>query len=238
MPAVLDEPEILILEPPPQVKPGGPGGGGPRDFEPGGSGGGGGDDDERRREDPDYGLSAGMIGMIAVIVSVTALFATIVIAYMVRSRTRSHWEAVPLPSFLWVSTVLLLASSFTLERARRAFARFQANSYAQWLMATFFLGLGFILSQALVLRDLVSRGVYLQNNPHSSLFYVITGAHGVHLMGGMLALFFLIWRAAVPAGDASQDFRTQRNLIGVAAVYWHFLDVLWVGLFLMLLFWR
>ena len=119
-----------------------------------------------------------MLGMLAMMISITALFGTIVIAFMVRSQTRAHWNTVALPASLWVSTGLIVASSLTLEFARRAFGRFKAEVYGSWLALTFFLGLGFLLSQAWALRALVNEGVYLRQNPHSSLFYVITGMHG------------------------------------------------------------
>ena len=137
-----------------------------------------------------------MLGMLAMMISITALFGTIVIAFMVRSQTRAHWNTVALPASLWVSTGLIVASSLTLEFARRAFGRFKAEAYGSWLALTFFLGLGFLLSQAWALRALVNEGVYLRQNPHSSLFYVITGTHGVHLLGGMMALFYLIYRVS------------------------------------------
>jgi cytochrome c oxidase subunit 3 len=238
MPAGLAEPEILIVEDLQEAKTGGPGGGGPGDIEPGGNGwGGGGDDDEsfRRQE---RGPSMGMLGMFATMFSITALFATIVIAYMVRSQSRSHWQPIHLPRLLWVSTALIVVSSVTLEAARRALAQYRARAYSRWLALTFFLGLGFLLLQAICLRQLVNQGVYLRQNPHSSLLYIITGVHGVHLFGGVLALFYMIYRASLRTNDVRADLRAQHGLVAVSTVYWHYLDVLWVALFLMLLFWK
>jgi len=237
MPAGLAEPDVLNVEDLEQVRTGGPGGGGgPRDWEPGGRG--GGDDDDFTRRMPRGGPSAGMFGIIAMMVSITALFTTIIIAFLIRSHSRSHWQPVALPKGLWASTALILASSATLEAARRAFVRFRSHAYGNWLVLTFFIALGFILSQALVFRYMVEQGIYLRQNPHSSLFYVITGAHGVHVFGGLLALFYLICRVALRAKDAEADLLSQRNALSVTVVYWHFLDVLWVALFLILLNWR
>jgi cytochrome c oxidase subunit 3 len=238
MPAGLAESEILIVESPQEVKTGGPGGGGPGDFEPGGDRwGGGGDDDERFRR-PERGPSMGMLGMFATMFSITALFATIVIAYVVRSQTRSHWQPIHLPPLLWVSTALIVVSSGTLEMARRALARYRARGYARWLSLTFFLGLGFLLLQAICLRQLVDQGVYMRQNPHSSLLYIITGVHGFHLFGGVMALFYMIYRASKRTNDVRADLRAQHGLVAVSAVYWHYLDALWVALFLMLLLWK
>jgi cytochrome c oxidase subunit 3 len=78
----------------------------------------------------------------------------------------------------------------------------------------------------------------LRQNPHSSLLYIITGVHGVHLFGGVLALFYMIYRASLGTNDVRADLRAQHGLVAVSTVYWHYLDVLWVALFLMLLFWK
>ncbi len=238
MPAGLAEPDVLIVDTPVQVKPGGPGGGGPPDFEPGGDGwGGGGDDDERFRR-KERGPSMGMLGLFATLFSITALFATIVIAYMVRAQTRSHWTPIHIPSLLWASTVLIVLSSGTLEVARRAFAAYRSRAYTRWLAVTFFLGLGFLLLQAMSLRQLVLQGAYLRQNPHSSLLYVITAVHGFHLLGGLLALFYMIYRASLRTNDVRADLRAQRGVVSVSSVYWHYLDLLWVLLFLMLVTWK
>jgi cytochrome c oxidase subunit 3 len=238
MPAGLAEPEVLTVEIPEQAKTGGPGGGGPRDFEPDGHGwGGGGDDDDRYRRQ-EHGPTAGMIGLLATLFSITALFATIVIAYLVRSQTRAHWTPIHLPSLLWVSTVLIVLSSGTLELARRGYTRYRPGVYTRWLTITFFLGLGFLLLQALSLRQLVSQGVFLRQNPHSSLLYIITVVHGFHLFGGVLVLFYMIYRASLRTDNVRADMQAQRGGLAVSTVYWHYLDILWVALFALLLAWN
>ncbi len=231
MSAGLAEPESLVVETPREVKTGGPGGGGPHDFEPGGRDWGGGDGDGFGPRKDERGPSAGMLGMFATMVSITALFATVIIAYAVRSQTRAYWQPVALPWCLWVSTALILASSVSLAMTRKAFRQLRTDSYGRWLFVTFLLGLGFMVSQAAALRQLVNEGVFLSQNPHSSLFYVVTAVHGVHVIGGMLALFYLICRSHA-------DFRTQQNALGITTVYWHFLDFLWVSLFMILLLWK
>jgi cytochrome c oxidase subunit 3 len=129
-------------------------------------------------------------------------------------------------------------SSGTLELARRGYAAYRPGVYTRWLAITFFLGLGFLLLQALSLRQLVSQGVFLRQNPHSSLLYIITGVHGFHLFGGVLALFYMIYRASQRTNDVRADLRAQHGLVAVGTVYWHYLDALWVALFLMLLLWK
>jgi cytochrome c oxidase subunit 3 len=79
--------------------------------------------------------------------------------------------------------------------------------------------------------------MYLRNNPHSSLFYVLTGAHGIHLLGGMVALFCLLVTAARRPEVVLFDFRRQSSRTAAAALYWHFLAGIWLCLFVCLLFW-
>lgn len=240
MPAVLADPDLVTTETPEQIRTGGPNGGGPRDSDPDRGGWGGGDDDDNGAEHSasQRAPGAGRLAMQLVLVSISVLFLTIAVVYLLRSRTALQWNPVGVPAFLWVSTALILASSWTLEAARRAFRGLQIRPYARWILITFFLGLGFLLSQVLALRQLIARGIYLRHNPHSSLFYVVTGAHGVHLVGGMLALFYLIVRASLVRGDVGAALEGQYTVMSVATMYWHFLDALWVALFLMLLLWR
>lgn len=233
---MLADPEPVIVDVPEEVRTGGPGGGGPPNFD---SGGGGGDDDDHEAEGDGQQKAAG-VGLFAiqcVLVSITALFVTIGIVYFVRSRSANHWTAVGAPSFLWLSTALILGSSVTMEAARRSFLRSRIDGYARWLLTTFFLGLAFLISQLLALRQLLGQGVYLRHNPHSSLFYVVTGAHGAHLLGGMAALFYLVIRSSLRMRDVRSELERMQTMVRTSTLYWHFLDGLWVVLFVLLLAW-
>ena len=95
----------------------------------------------------------------------------------------------------------------------------------------------FWLRKLFALRELARQGIYLRNNPHSSLFYVLTGAHGVHLLGGMVALVCLLVTASRRPEVVLFDFRRQSSRTAAAALYWHFLAGIWLCLFLCLLFW-
>lgn len=240
MPAVLAEPEPFVIERPQEVRPGGPNGGGPRDFDPHGGRGGGGDDDdnEAERAKSQTAPGAGLLAMQVTLISISALFITIAIVYLVRSQTPIRWRPVGVPGFLWLSTTLIVASSWSLESARRSFVRLRVNEYARSLLITFFLGMGFLICQLIALRQLIAQGIYLRYNPHSSLFYVVTGAHGLHLLGGMIALFYLLVRASLATENVRLELGRQRTLMSVSTLYWHFLDALWVGLFGLLLLWR
>jgi cytochrome c oxidase subunit 3 len=218
-----------------EVKTGGPNGGPPHDRDPYDRGGGGGDDnsnDGRR-----YVPGAAMLGMRFLLVSVTALFVTIGVVYHARAQSQSHWQHIPVPPLLWLSTALILTSSWTLELARGAFERKNSLRYARWLEVTVAIGLTFLASQVFALRELAAQGIYLRHNPHSSLFYVLTGVHGIHLLGGMAALGYLLIKASVRPEVVLFDFRRQRGRAAVAALYWHFLTGIWLCLFVCLLFW-
>ena len=218
----------------PEVKLGGPRGGGPRDlgpYDPGG--GGGGDDGNDGRGVP----GAGLLAMRFLLVSITVLFVTIGVVYHDRAQSPRHWQHIPVPSLLWLSTGLILASTWTLEIARAAFERKNSVSYARWLAVTVAIGAAFLGSQLFALRELAQQGIFLTNNPHSSLFYVLTGAHGIHLLGGMVALFCLLVTAARRPEVVLFDFRRQSGRTATAALYWHFLAGIWLCLFVGLLFW-
>jgi cytochrome c oxidase subunit 3 len=102
------------------------------------------------------------------------------------------------------------------------------------------LGLAFLCSQLLAWRQLVAQGVYLAGNPHSTFFYLLTGIHGAHLLGGIMALDYLLLRARRRSSrpvSREADAR-RRTAADMVALYWHFMDGLWVSLFLLLLIWR
>jgi cytochrome c oxidase subunit 3 len=214
----------------------GPHGGGPRDLWPDDPGGGGGDDGGEGGESR-YIPDAGLFAMRFVLLSITTLFITIGMAYFARSRSGFNWQHIRVPRLLWLSTALILASSWTLECARGCLERKNSHRYALWLELTLGIGLAFLASQLLALRELMTQGIYLRHNPHSSLFYVVTGAHGIHLLGGMAALCYLLLRASLRPESVLLDFRRQRTRAAVTAFYWHFLTLLWLGLFLSLLLW-
>lgn len=217
----------------PEVKVGGPHGGGPRDHGPYDPGGGGGDDGSDGRGVP----GAGLLAMRFLLVSITMLFVTIGVVYRERALSPRHWQHIPAPPLLWLSTGLILGSTWTLEIARAALARKNSIRYTRWLAVTVAMGAAFLTSQLFALRELAEQGIYLRNNPHSSLFYVVTGAHGFHLLGGMVALVCLLVMASRRPEVVLFDFRRQSSRTAAAALYWHFLAAIWLCLFVGLLFW-
>ena len=199
------------------------GGGGPnQSWEgPGGSGGGAGETSDRRYR----------TGMLAALAGILMLFTAFTSAYVVRKGLSNDWIPTSLPSLIWFNSLVLLASSLTLERARQVLS--DNSRFSRWWLVTTVLGGAFLVGQVVVWRQLIGDGVYISSNPSSSFFYVLTGAHGVHLSGGVFALGFLLFRnRGNPFGPLN------RTPVDVMAMYWHFMDGLWIYLLLLFFFWR
>lgn len=176
--------------------------------------------------------------------SVTMLFLGITSAYIVREQL-GDWASIAMPRLLLVNTVVLLASSFALEMSRRALSiAVTANrslptgvsetpkSFQTWIVITLVLGVLFLFGQVVAWQQLAAQGIFLNTSQHSSFFYALTGLHGAHLLGGVVALGYLATLGArLPLMPLKR--RTE-----VAAIYWHFMDGLWVYLLLLLFVWR
>ena len=138
-----------------------------------------------------------------------------------------------MPHVLWWTTAILLVSSVTIELARRALRRSQYGWFRIWTSLTTLLGFLFLLGQLRAWAVMVNQGVYVYSHPHSSFFYVLTGLHAVHLMGGLFALVLVTISAF-----RMRITQSKRNAVDVTALYWHFMDGLWVYLFVLLFFFR
>jgi cytochrome c oxidase subunit 3 len=172
------------------------------------------------------------LGMWFALTGIVMLFAAFTSALVVRKGMSLDWVSVAVPRVLWLNTGVLLASSVTLEHSRRALARGVAGRFTGWLYATLVLGLVFIGGQLVAWQELASRGVYLATNPSSSFFYVLTAAHGVHLLGGVIGLGYVVFRA----GNIARGI-ARRTPVEVTAIYWHFMDALWIYIFFLLMRW-
>jgi cytochrome c oxidase subunit 3 len=172
-----------------------------------------------------------VLGMWVALAPILMLFLAFVSAYVVRHGLGGDWSSAPVPRLLWLNTGVLLASSFLLERGRAAL---RAGSRGRaWFTATLAAGLLFVLGQILGWRAWWSQGIRIDSTPHSSFFYLLTGAHAVHLSAGLLGLgAAALWPARAPGG------LTRGVVARVTAIYWHFLGALWLGIFLVLNFWR
>lgn len=182
--------------------------------------------------------SSARTGVWVGIAAITMSFAAYTSALVVRQGT-GDWQHFRLPGILYGNTLLLLASSAALELGRAGIRRSWLDTLVAaqprssprgigWLYAALTLGLLFIGGQAVAWRDLAGQGLFLATNPSSSFFYVFTALHALHLVGGMAALGYVLNRLPRRASGPSDD------LLGAAALYWHFMDVLWLYLLLVL----
>ena len=177
------------------------------------------------------------VGAWVTIGSILMLFVALTSSYIVRSASAPDWHPVAMPKILWLSTALIIVSSLTIEIARKSLKQHRDEAYTRWLLNTAILGAGFVVAQLMAWRILVKQGVYLANNPYSSFFYLFTAAHGVHLLGGLVALTFLTVRTRRKRETIVGELKREGGSDAVA-IYWHFMDVLWVALFLLLILWK
>jgi cytochrome c oxidase subunit 3 len=187
--------------------------------------------------DPDSRGNRYRIGMWVGLASIAMMFTSLSSAYIVRYASANDWLPLAIPRVMFASTALIVISSVTLELARRKLKYSFQRAYARYLLMTVLLGLAFLAAQLISWRQLARQGIYLSSNPHSSFFYLLTGAHAVHLIGGLLALTFLWLRSRRKVVDAVLVARRQAAADAVT-IYWHFMDGLWIYLFLLLFLWR
>jgi cytochrome c oxidase subunit III len=167
-------------------------------------------------------------GMLIALGGILMFFAALVSALVVRKGLSAvAWQTIEVPRILWLNTLILLASSATLVRSHRDFLAQDEAGCRHWWGVTTILGLFFLAGQILAWRQLVAAGVYLATNASSSFFYIFTAAHGLHLLGGIAAMLAVAFR---PGRHLARG-----TAVEVVSMYWHFLDALWLCLFVFLL---
>jgi cytochrome c oxidase subunit 3 len=187
----------------------------------------GGDDDNRhRKQSPSPRRYSTAIAI--ALVSILMFFMALASAFIILRQGSDAWVTVHLPRVLWVNTLILLASSFTLEAARRRLSRSDPSGFRKFWLITTGLGFLFVGGQLFAWRQLVAQGVYIASNQASSFFYIFTGAHAVHLLGGVAALLYVSFR------KFDQKRISLRTAAEIASYYWHFMDSLWVFLLALL----
>jgi cytochrome c oxidase subunit 3 len=172
-----------------------------------------------------------------VLATVTMTFGAMIAVFVIRSEAPRFWGHLELPKVLWFTTAALLASSFTLEKARKDLVRNEVPRAFRLLAATTALALFFLFGQATAWVEVLHSGVSLQYNPHSWFVFLFTGLHGVHILLGIAGLVYLLIRTKEPASGPKYQMKTRVVARGVT-LFWHYLDFLWVVLFGLLLIWR
>lgn len=165
-------------------------------------------------------------------------FGGLIGAYIVISTNGVlEWKPFNLPVQVYFSTALILISSITFTIAQRAISSNNNQKTKNWLLATTVLGAMFVSSQILVWFELVKRGYYVQSNPYAAFFYIMTALHAVHVIGGIIALGYIVLRSWQKT-EFDQELEKRREISGAVGWYWHFMGGLWLVLLLMLGFWK
>jgi cytochrome c oxidase subunit 3 len=186
-----------------------------------------------RRLALDYSPPPSSTAIWVVLFAISMMFAAFTSALVVRKGSSLDWRSFSLPPILFFNTLVLFASSITLGVSRRRIAEFMGNprervgSPARWLYVTLCLGMLFVAGQYIAWSQLRAEGLYLATNPSSSFFYVLTVTHALHVLGGIGGLVYVIRKL----GKSS----LRRSTLDATARYWHFMDLLW--LYLVLLLW-
>ena len=174
-----------------------------------------------------YGLWIGLA-------SITMMFVALTSAYIVR-RSGGNWMEFRLPNMFFISTIVIILSSMSLELSYRAFISGKEKVYRLWLVITMILGLGFCVTQYIGWQQLYKIGVPLNGNPSGSFVYAISGLHVAHVAGGILALFMAMYHAFSLPYFVSDE---RKNRFKMVLQYWHYVDILWIYLLIFFLVFR
>ncbi|CAN7388422.1 cytochrome c oxidase subunit 3 [Bosea sp. LjRoot9] len=177
------------------------------------------------------------VGLGAFLVVAGSLFSLLVSAYSMR-MDMADWRALPMPTALWFSTGLLILSSVVLQTAVVAAHRGELDGVKSGLLAAGISALAFLAGQLLAWRELAAAGYFSAANPASAFFYLITAVHGLHMLGGLVALCRTSVRAfALSATSSARAVGELTLSVELCALYWHFLLLVWLILFSLLMRW-
>jgi len=163
--------------------------------------------------------------------SIVMMFAGMTSAYIVK-RNQVNWQGFELPRIFWYSTLVIILSSVTVHLAVKAFKDRQMSRYRQLLTATAVLGILFMVLQCVGFANLNARGVKLLfqgSNVAASFLFVITAMHILHVLGGVVVLVVMFIKAL---GGKTRTYNPVP--VEMTAIYWHFVDILWIYLFFFL----
>ncbi|VWC01828.1 cytochrome oxidase subunit III [Burkholderia lata] len=162
--------------------------------------------------------NAGRTGLVVFMAVASTLFSLLLLAYAMRMR-ESDWQPIPHPALLWWNTGALALASIAMQRARQLSLHRTA-----WLVGGGVLAAVFVIGQLTAWHMLSAAGETVAVNPSNSFLYLLTGLHGVHVLGGLVA-----WVVTIAQLRRADPFRAQRA-IALCALYWHFLLAVWLVL--------
>lgn len=177
-----------------------------------------------------------LTGFILLVVAMT--FAGLFAAYVVIATNGAlEWRPFELPLQVWLSTLFIVLSSITYHVGKITVDKLQYKTARKWMIATTALGGTFIASQLLVWLQLRSMGLYMEGNPYTGFFYILTAMHAIHVIGGIIALGSVFLSLGTTSVSATRAERTN-SITNVVGWYWHFMGVIWVVMLSLLGFWR
>jgi cytochrome c oxidase subunit 3 len=174
-------------------------------------------------------MPAAKVGLGVFLAVVSSLFALFASAYSMRMHMASDWRSLPLPWLLWPNTGMLLVGSAAMGWAQLAARRGKIESLRNGLMAGGASALLFLAGQIVACQQLTAAGFYMATNPANAFFYLLTVMHGLHLLGGLVALA----RASSRIGHGTASGQMTLS-VDLCAMYWHFLLLVWLAIFALL----
>ena len=169
------------------------------------------------------------IGLLSFIAVVTSLFALFLSAYMMRMKL-GDWRPLPEPDLLWANTAILVLASFAFQLTRNAAVKGQLAAVKTWLLVGGVCTALFLSGQLVAWQQLGASGYLMAGNPANAFFYLLTALHGLHLLGGMW-----VWGRTTTRVLTGADVESVRLSVELCTVYWHYLLLVWIGLFGLLL---
>ena len=181
--------------------------------------------------------SLSLLTVTVVLGTVTMTFGAVIAVFLIRSQAPRFWGHLRIPPVLWATTCVLLASSGILEVARRRLARKDQRGFFRLTAWAAGLGVLFLIGQIAAWFQILRWNIVLANNPHVWFIFLFTALHGMHIILGLAALTYLLIRTRFPASGPRYQMKTRVVANGVS-VFWHYLDLIWILLFGLLLTWR
>ena len=169
------------------------------------------------------------LGLFVFLAAITSLFSLFISAYAMRMEL-SDWTPLPTPSLLWFNTAVLFMSSAGMQWAQSGANRGRLEDVRRGLLVGGGFALAFLAGQLIVWQELVDLGYFLKTNPAASFFYLLTGLHGLHLIGGLIA-----WGKTTAKAWSGAKVSDVAVAVELCTVYWHFLLLIWLVLFGLLL---
>jgi cytochrome c oxidase subunit III len=197
------------------------------DLPPGGGGG-----EDRDRPVPGGSRQASITGIVVLMCASVMTFASFLSAMVIRRGLNNDWGHIGLPQILWWNTGALVLSSVAIDMGRRLLRKGERAQFNWLWSAGAALGTLFLAGQVVAWVQLQHRGFYLRGHPSSAFFYLMTWAHAAHVVGALGAVLYVEYRALRYELGPSR-----RTMVDVSAIFWHFLDVMWLGIMGLFYFW-